>query len=243
LHPYTETDNAIPSQGNSPHIDNVGRSNILPLEKMTGAPLQSPTGVDEAAELAMKDQRRMEDLQILRKRKESLLSVAGNPKGVHPVVNTLGGEVSSSCQPNVPSTMDVKILATPHVCLNAKLPGNDGDRSSKRMKVNPADTVISSEHGTRAALLAANSSKEWSFAKSSNAVVQILDNTVGRDIPAGGVDTTIKDGGLDNKSTEEALLSLSSIPVSGAAPVVNAWDNLDDVEFVEALELVEASLS
>jgi hypothetical protein len=57
------------------------------------------------------------------------------------------------------------------------------------------------------------------------------------------VDTTIKDGGLDNKSTEEALLSLSSIPVSGAAPVVNAWDNLDDVEFVEALELVEASLS
>jgi hypothetical protein len=74
-------------------------------------------------------------------------------------------------------------------------------------------------------------------------VLKILDSTIGLDIPAEGVDTTIKDGGLDDTSATEALLSLSSTPVSGAAPITNAWDNLDDVEFVEAVELVEASLS
>jgi hypothetical protein len=58
----------------------------------------------------------MEDLQILRKRKESLLSVSGNLKEVHLAVNTPGGKASSSCQPNAPLTMDVKISATPHVC-------------------------------------------------------------------------------------------------------------------------------
>jgi hypothetical protein len=119
---------------------------------MPEALLQSPTGVDEAAELAKKEQRMMEDQEILCKRKESLLSVVGNPKGVHQVVNTSGGEASSSCQPNVPSTMDVEILATPHVCLTTNLPGNDDDKSSKRIKLNLADTAISFKHCTRAAL-------------------------------------------------------------------------------------------
>jgi hypothetical protein len=40
LHPSTKTDNAIPSQGSSPHIDSaLGRSNILTSEKMPKAPL------------------------------------------------------------------------------------------------------------------------------------------------------------------------------------------------------------
>jgi hypothetical protein len=144
-------------------------------------------------------------------------------------VNTLGGEASSLGQPNTPSTMDVEISATPHVCSTTDLPGNEGDRSSKRIKLNPADTVISSE--------------ERSFAKLPNVVVKFLDSTVGPNIPAEGVDTAIKDGKLDDTSTEEALLSLSSTPVSRAIPVTNVWDNSDDVEFVEVVELVEASLS
>jgi hypothetical protein len=158
-------------------------------------------------------------------------------------VNTLGGEASSLGQPNTPSTMDVEISATPHVCSTTDLPGNEGDRSSKRIKLNPADTVISSEHGTGVALQAANTSEERSFAKLPNVVVKFLDSTVGPNIPAEGVDTAIKDGKLDDTSTEEALLSLSSTPVSRAIPVTNVWDNSDDVEFVEVVELVEASLS
>jgi hypothetical protein len=59
-------------------------------------------------------------------------------------------------------------------------------------------------------------------------VVKILDNTVHPNIPAEGVDTPMKDGGLDDTSAEEALLSLSSILVSGAVLVANPWDNLLD---------------
>jgi hypothetical protein len=40
LHPYIETNNAILSQGSSPHVDNaLRRSNILTSEKMPEAPL------------------------------------------------------------------------------------------------------------------------------------------------------------------------------------------------------------
>jgi hypothetical protein len=70
-----------------------------------------------------------------------------------------------------------------------------------------------------------------------------LDSIVGPDILAEGVDIAINYGGFDNTSAEEALLSLSSTLVSRATLVTNAWDNLDDVEFVEVVELVEASLS
>ena len=53
-------------------------------------------------------------------------------------------------------------------------------------------------------------------------MVEILDNIIGLDIPAEGVDIAIKDGGLNNTNAEETLLSLSSIPISGAAPITNA---------------------
>ena len=119
---------------------------------MPEAPLQSPTEVDEVAKLAMKEQPMMEDLQILCKRKDSLLFVLGNLKEVYLTVNTPSGEASSSCQPNMLSNMDVKISATPLICSTTNLPSNKGDRSSKRIKLYPTNTVISFEHGTRAAL-------------------------------------------------------------------------------------------
>jgi hypothetical protein len=48
LHLSIEIENAIPSQGSSPHVDNaLGHSNILYAKKMPEVALQSPTGLDE----------------------------------------------------------------------------------------------------------------------------------------------------------------------------------------------------
>jgi hypothetical protein len=103
LHHSTETENVIPSHGSSPHVDSAfGRSNILSAEKMPEAALQSHTRLDEATALAIKEKHMIQDLENLRKQKKSLLSVAGNPKGVHPSVNIPSGATSTSCQPIAP---------------------------------------------------------------------------------------------------------------------------------------------
>jgi hypothetical protein len=98
--------------------------------------------------------------------------------------------------------------------------------------LNPADIVISPKQGTGAALLAKNTSEDGSFARAPKAEGGFLEISIRLDIPTERVDTAMKDGGLDNKSAEDALLSLSSTSVFGAILETgesNPWDSMDDV--------------
>ena len=110
-----------------------------------------------ATALAMKENCMIQDLENLHKRKESLLSILGNSKGVYPSVNIPSGAASTSYQPVTPSNMDVEITGTTRVWSTSDFSSNiglymildfanlDGDKSSKQIMLNLADIVISSK--------------------------------------------------------------------------------------------------
>jgi hypothetical protein len=202
VHPSGEIDIAVPSQGSSPH--GHGGSGTASEENEIANFEETPARLKEAAILAMRKRRR--------KDKEGLESVV-KPSPIIPC-----GAASTSSPPTVLSTMEVERNESdpiPHVLSDSE--DVDGERHNKRAKPNPIDIVNSCEDGCEDSVLPLNT-MEQSFEKVAIPGGETLGTGCHPFIPAPHTDTAMMEGGLDDSTTEAALLSLSSTPVSRAIP-------------------------